>query len=378
MSLENIAGIAKEPTVFTPTYPAVSTAVVTELLPLLNEDVRQERDQESVIDRASDSDSFATRLLTLGVSVRGGFAITLSYRGIETLLACALGHQAYRLDGNVQPEDVDSGVAFRHVFEMETDLDKTDWLAGDGFIAGTDGLIAGSQKVRRITYAVNKGPNVWAAKSGYFGALSLGFSPQGPSAEANLVFHSISTNDANNAAISLLSCDHERIVFQDVECYFTPSTNIDPEDPGNLVNIVGINLELDNALSVIHSRHSGLTIEEPRRGAAAVLSGTMAIPRYSTNTLIDAAYGDVPSRLLIVATGPIIPGTTTNYQLRIHLPNIQFTGADVPVDGPDQTSQSYSFVALSTDETVGLPPTSRKGPMVIELINDNNTHTLFP
>jgi len=371
------AGIVREPTVFTSQYPAGSPAVVAVLLPLLNEDVKQVRNQESVIDRAEDADSFATKLITLGIAVNGGFTANLSYTGLEDLFGCTLGHQAFRRLGAVQPEDVEGGLAFRHLFEMERDLDDTDWLAGDGFIAG-DGLIAGAQKIRRLTYAVDKVTSVWSAKSMYIASMNLDFTPQGPSVSVDMVGHSIATDDAVNSQLNTLICNPERVIYQDVRCFLSGSLNSDPNNSLNQLEIVGVALSLDNGLAAIHTRSSRLRISEPRRNGAVVISGTLALPRYSNNEIVDIAYSDGRARLLIEATGPLIPGTSTPYTLRIHLPLIQFTGADVPIDGPGQAGQSYSFIALSTSETTGLPTLSRRGPMVIELINDNAVHTLFP
>lgn len=365
-------GFQKDPTVFSRVWPAPTPTTITQLINALSETVDIELDQQTLVTRDSRmSPQFVQLLRSL---VGGGFVVNMDYEGLEFIFLAAMGLQARRIGTTLQPEDVDSALAYQHIFEMDNQIDSQTWKAGDGFLAG-DGIIAGQQKVRRGTYVIDKQTSVWEATSCMVSSLVLQFQSAGPIVEVELVGHDITYNSTTNANIGLLNCAPNRVLFQDVSVFIKDLGGAGFTD-SDKVQTTGVSLNIENNLDVITTRDTGKKIEEPKRGGGYAITGSVGISRYLDNNLTEKNRLNEFFSMKIECIGATIPGTTTPFELSIWLPLCQFTGQDIDTSGAGQITQNFGFTC-SPGFVTGQPDTATTGPMIVQLVNENSTHTLL-
>lgn len=372
------AGIVREATTFSRVWPSASPGTVLQLLPIVNESVNEALDQQMLVQKDTRSTPNIAKLIRQSVS--GTFAVNMQYEGLEFLITAALGHQANRINGVLMPEDIDSGVVFRHLIELDQDLTSAGWTAGEGFIAGAspigDNLVAGQRKMRRFTYAILKGATVWEALSCMIPNFTMSFAPQGVTASAGVVGHSVNLEGTVNANISNLDCDINRVLFQDTKFFVKEADASELVDPDDLLTISGFEFSVANNLQAINTKDTGVRIEEPQRGGPAVVTGSFAVPQFQDLVLQKIYHANGFARMKLESEGTIIPGSTERFRLRVWFPLVQFTGSAVAVTGPGKITQNYSFMAFP-GVAPGFPASSFNGPVMIELVNTNGEHPLL-
>jgi len=380
------AGIKREADSFSRLWPSASVIAITQLLPLLSENVNQVNDQESIVTK--DGRSIPSTPKLIRSSVGGDVRMDLHYEGLEQVLAFSLGQVANRIGGILMPEDVNADqTTFRHVFEIDAALKQEGWKANDGFIAGDppvgDGLIAGLQKLRRFTYAVFKGSTAWDVLSCMVNSISFEMNGNSVTANINITGYSQDFDSAVNAGISALSnCPDSKIVFNQGTLFFLELPSIVAFTPGldEVGDIVSFNVQINNGLQFFNTRDTGVNIDEPQKTGVTGVTGSFALPRFSNLDMITRNRDSVQGKMLFQFEGEGIPGSIDNYVFNFWFPNVTLTGGEISIQDSGQIQQNFAFIASNDEDDldpVGFPETSRKNALTIELYNAEPLHPLL-
>lgn len=367
------AGIVREAIVFDRTWPGLP-ATVTRLLSLLSEDVQTSLDQQSLVTRQSRSVPEFAKLIRQ--SSPGSIETYLQYQGSELFFLGAMGQEAVRINGTAMPEEIVAGEVYRRLIEVDSDISQAGWKAGDGFIAGTDDIIAKQQKVRRMTFAALKRNQVWETNSVMINSLIVQGNPQGVVLQADVVgYDTTYSGSTANASIGNLVRNNDRVLFQDVNFFAKPALagSISNSD---LIDVSGFQIRIDNNLEIVNTRETGTFIEEPQR-QACVISGGFAIPRWIATDFLDPNHSNQALNIKIECVGPEIGTSGEFHRVIFYLPNVLLTGGEIPAVGPEQVIQNYSFLALASGEVTGVPVGTTFSPLLVEFYSDDSSHLLL-
>lgn len=361
------AGIAREADVYSKVWPSTDAAEVVQLLPVISEDIDWSLDQQSINTRGIPTSPNLAK--TISRKVDGPIVVKAVYQGLEVFLTMAMGHQAKRIDGDLMPEDLGGG-DYRHLIEVDDQLHASGWKYGDGWVYG-DGLKYGQRKMRRFTWSVIKGSTIWEAKSLMINRLIFSSNPRDVSFLADTLGYNLQYNAFVNTGLNSLSCATTPLNFRDGILYIADVGAGSFVDEDAVDNLADFNLTLDNNLSTVYTRNSGLFIDEPARTSHPVVSGSFRLARFDSLMFSEAHSGDATKQALY----EFVDG---DFIFRLWFPRIVFTGVDIPTTGPQQHFPSITFMATALDsDPTGFPITTRKGPMTVEIVNNNSDHSLL-
>lgn len=375
-SFEQIAAFEREDIVFGKVWPSLNPATPIELIPLVSESINVSNDQRSIATR--DSSPGARTPRTLQSRVDGQVAVTASYEGLEFFLTCALGLEPHRLDGILMPEEVVVGEVYRHIIEVDDDLHAAGWTPGSGFIPGDgsplgDNLIPGQRKMRRGTWYIQKGLNVWRATSMMFSGLSFQAQPTAlPTFQASGLGPTIDYSPPSQPDLSSLSCPSVPLSFQDMTLSRVTGGTETP------IDVSSFSLSIGDPFRPLSTRDTGTSIEEPRRPGFVPVRGGFSIPDSTDTTYLDLNITQIPFALKAEFTGPMIGSTGSFYRFTIYLPAVNLTSADADTSGPNKIVQRFQFVASTSSSVPTLFPTTfKEGPVFFEIINTNPANSLL-
>lgn len=371
-------GFGREATITAPAWPSAAPVEVPRLLPAYEEALDDRAGVVPITTR--NTLGSATHVDTISRSLEVPFSLDARYEGLEVLWACALGYQAKRIGGTLNPEQLEVG-AYRHRFEIDTRLHAEAWTYSDGFITGTE-LTYGQRKVRRMTIASYRSAvSVWEALSTMVSSLTIVGTPgRAVRLECNAVAHSMSNASAINTSTVLTSLSRAlppRVLWQQSTFRLAPYSTSTALGSGNIVRPESFRVQIDNRLSRSRGRRTGLFIEEPQKEGAAQIIGEMTFSRYTADTLILAQRAGTRYMMDWVLTGATIAGTSTAYRLALYFPSIVFAQAGSGSRGPGQLSLPLQFVAREPAvAAAGFPTTHHLGALVVEVVSGVSTHTL--
>lgn len=344
------AAISKESGASWPSDTFTSPSV---LLPFLSEASELEYVRESLV-----VGPYTTSPKVISRVAHGELLVAAHYKGLELFLAVALGFMAKRISGAIMPELLSEG-AYRHLYEIDRILSAQGWLAGEGFRAG-DSLVSGDRKVRRVSYIIDKGAAVWEMTSTMFGGLTFQAGGDGCTFSTELIGYNLGFS---GPSLEELFAPKALVLFQDAFFYLD----------GDLVtDLVGFKLTLANGLQAQTTRDTGEFIGEPGRVTPAIVNGTFALPFYRDATLQSLVMEPLAGLLEFI--GPIIPGTNETFVLRFYFPELKITSFDLAATGPERVQQVYTFVSSPGNDQVA---NVKRGPLLIEVINDISEHPLL-
>jgi hypothetical protein len=108
------------------------------------------------------------------------------------------------------------------------------------------------------------------------------------------------------------------------------------------------------------------------------VTGTFQLPRYLSDTLLDAWSGTTRYMLEWRCTGPQIADSAYSYQLNIYIPGLYFTHA-APTGPAMQRAQIPVQWRAATPPApaAGQPTTAHMGPIYVEVFSDVAEHQLL-
>ncbi len=353
-------------------YSAPIEVGASDQMPLISETL--ERGIEKEPDNTIRNKAGAGAADVVGKTVTGRAQFDLMYRGLESLLHCALGHADYA----ASPATVAAGV-YKHTIELAERLHSEGWLAGDGILAGS-GYLAGDQKVRRGTLCIDKAVSLWEYASCMIQALTLTGSAKGLRVEADLVPYNLDRASAVNttsAAWSIPDLDWLSVLFQDLVVWIDDYSAGAPLTSDDAIGITDVELKLENNLKVEKDSLSGLYIAEPKREAKRRVTGSFTMPRYESDAFLEDLDDQTAKMAMLKFTGSQIGSTGYYLTLWLWLPSLKFDKIDAPVAGPKLIPVKHTFTAeLPAAAPAGFPAQATK-ELVIQIQNDFATNALI-
>jgi hypothetical protein len=375
----NVAGFALEPPITAPCWPSAAPALIRDLLPFTALDLRQGVSKQfaSTTDPAFVGFSDADLLARLpGASG----AMPLRYGGLEALFACALGLEARRLEGVVMPEALGEG-CYRHLFEVDPVLSAlAPWdTASDGVDAG-DLTAPGQRKVRRGTLAAYREFGVWELLSCMVSQLSLAWQPDGCTCTVETMAYALSTSPTVNTAAVLRRAvpnSAPEVTLWDLEVRLAPWSPTTPLGSGDRLAVSSASLTVQNPLVSASGPRTGLASEEFERSGPPLVQGSLLVPRYTSNTLVQAWPANTRWMLALRCTGPDMrPGVP--WQLHLYVPGLYLTQADPsPLSHGRSSLPVQWYAATPPAPAAGMPICSKLGPLIVEVVSDVSQHTLL-
>lgn len=340
--------------------------------PLISEALNPDLTKEP--DNAIRSKAGAGAADVTGRGVQGSIEIEAVYRGIESILATALGFCNYA----ASPATIAAGV-YKHTIELAENLHAESWEAGDGVLAGS-GLLAGDKKIRRGTLCIDKTVSIWEHASAMIQTLTINGDSKGIRISLELIPYGLDRASAVNvssAAWDIPGTDWLSILFQDLVLWIGDYSTVSALDSGDAIGINALEIKLENKLKVERDSLSGLYIAEPKRDGKRVVTGSFTIPRYEHDNFLDDLDAQTAKMAMLKFTGSQI-GVTGYYRTCwIWLPTLKFDKGDATIKGPSLVPLTCTFSAeLPAGAAAGFPIQATK-EMLIQIQNDLSTNPMI-
>lgn len=310
----------------------------------------------------------------LGKSVAGGVTMEAVYRGLESVLTCALGFADY----TQSPSTIATGV-YKHSIELAENLHTESWAAGDGILAGS-GYLAGDNKCRRGTLCVDKTVSIWEYASCMIDALTIAGDANGVKIELDMVPHDLDrSSDVNTSSASwtIPNDDFESVLFQDLELWIDDYSSGTALSSIDAVGVSEFQIRLENNLLVQRDSLSGLYIAEPRRNGKRKVTGSFTFPRYASDAFFNHLDDQVAQMAMIRLTGPEIGDTGHHRTMWIWLPSLKFDTIAAPLAGSGLLTVTHAFTCeLPAAVPAGFPSQAQK-EMLVQIQSDLSTNPLI-
>jgi len=290
---------------------------------------------------------------------------------------------------SVTPSATNSAVMsgeFRHTFELAKTLHDQPWTdLYSSYPTGGVGT-ANDKIIRRGTYAVIKRSSTapWVWRSCFVNSMGISASAGGGlTAEFDLMAFDVDRSSSTNTSGSESNWKfhpvetglEERAMFSDIEFFrigaYDATTALTSSDE---IGISEFSVTLNNALQGdTQDTVSGLYRAEPTRGGTREVSGSISIPRYDADTLIDYLNNDTKLMAHLRVSGSTMDSNSK--QLDIYINSLKLTNGSNPVSGAGALTQSFDFQAFVPNSNAGYPGATASGQdsgdqeLTIELIN---------
>jgi len=382
MALNDCAGWAREATIEEPTWPSVAPARITRLLPNINLDLRTGANRQftpasdgTQIGYVSSDVTNFTPSFTVNMPMR--------YGGLEDIIVSAMGMQARWIQSVQMPEVLVAGRAYRHLFELDTNLGTgMPWIqVADGVFS--DDVTPMQRKMRRGTLAVVREFTVWEYLSCMIDQIAFGWENTG---EGHCNIQGLAYSVRQDPAVNTLASMHKAMINFAPSVFFHQGVlrikDYSASEPllvGHKMKTQTWNVTVQNILQVTQGRRTGLSSEEFERGGAPLVLGSFNLPRYVNNIFVDAWPTNTRLMMDLKFTGPLIHGTNIPYQVNFYVPGFYVIQAE-PV-GPTLARANLPiqwYAAVPPVWPAGFPVGVKKGPLMIELVNHISAHSLLP
>jgi hypothetical protein len=311
-------------------------------------------------------------IISKGVS--GSIEIEAVYRGIESILAAALGICNY----SASPATLAAGV-YKHTFELAENLHGESWAAGDGVLAGS-GLLAGDMKVRRGSLCIDKTVSIWEHISTMIQAITIKGDSKGLRITLEMIPYKLDRASAVNTASTtwdIPGTDWLSILFQDMVLWIADYSADTALDSGDAIGINAFEIKLQNNMKVERDSLSGLYIAEPRRDGKRQVTGSFTIPRYESDAFLADMDDQTAKMAMLKFTGSQIGSTGYYRTFWTWLPTLKFDKVDAPISGPGLIPVSHTFTAeLPAAAPAGFPTEATK-ELLMQLQNDLSTNPMI-
>jgi len=354
---QTLAGFAHELATDGAQWPAASPALMRQIWPILSADFDAGVQQTPVVTRARALGPQALDVVARAPSVR--IAFRWRYQGLEALLACAMGYMPAGLPTSL------GGGAYRHLYELSTDLASEPWPELDAQPQAT-------RLVRRGTFAAWRQVSVWELKSGMVQSLALVSDGLTVSGEVVLVGDSLSRSSAVNTVHvmqalppygwPLVSVRHGRLRLG-------PRSASAPLSAAHDVCYRTLEVRLENNLAATSGPRTGLAPEEYTRTAPPTLTLAFELPRYASDVWLKTWDDGEPLMGTLAFTGPAIGGSGQTYHLTWSLPALRLTAVrPSPVQVGLPSVQHVLQAEVPDAPAAGMPATMLGGPVGVEMV----------
>lgn len=337
-------------------------------LPLVALSCNAEKSYENTYDTEGKNaikNSFLTRSF-----VKGSLKMDLVYEGLGQLLVCAMG-----LSNKPTAWGYDT---YAHTLKLSDNLHTESYVNYPGVLEG-DGWISGDNLVRRGTLCIEKDIAIWEYASCLIDGLRLKASRNSVLLEADFISYILDTASAINtdsATWTIPTSEWMRALFTHMDVRLDDYSAVTPLTSADDIGVSSINLNIDNNLTIAQDSQSSTNIIEPRRTGLRRVSGTLTIPRYNANTLLNKFEAGTPQMLRIAFLGPQINGSPYYYSMWFWLPCIQLTNVQVPCVKDSVLPVVCDFLAKNPVTSPAGFPTGSTNELVVQIVNNVSSNLI--
>jgi len=300
---------------------------------------------------------------TIRKHTQGSVSLDLTYQGLEHLLSCAMGFSN-------ASATVAAGV-YKHDIQLSRNL-FTDWLrSGDGALAG-DGWLAGDKLVRRGTLCLDKNISpIWEYQSCLVNEMRISVNFSSVALTLGLIAYDLDLNSLINTSSTswtIPTTEWIKLLFSHMTVWiddYSASVALSSDDA---IGVTSFEMLLNNRLVVEQDSQSGVLIQEPRRETPREVTGTFALPRYISDTLLDKFQAGTTQMMMVKFTGPAITGGYY-YTFWLWFPSIDLRVVDVTVDSDDIMPVTCEFTAKKPAAIPAGFPSTADDELLIQLQN---------
>jgi hypothetical protein len=167
------------------------------------------------------------------------------------------------------------------------------------------------------------------------------------------------------------------VAFWDLQVRLAPWSATVPLGSGDRLAVASASVTLQNPLASSPGPRSGWAPEEFERSGPPLVQGSLLVPRYASNTLVNAWPSNQRFMLDLRCTGPVLRDGV-RWQLHVYVPGLFLTQAD-----PSPLSQGRSslpvqwYAATPAQPAAGMPVCAKLGPLIVEVVSDVSQHMLL-
>ena len=375
VGFETKAAFQKE--VKTGTYPGTVIAVgANDGIPFLSESIQKtiQRQMSASLDGGP---SIEGSDIT-GEFFAGDLTLEGRYRGLDSFIASAMG-----FEGPDSPSEIEAGIAYKHLYELDEILATQGWLAGEGWVSG-DGLICGDKKIRRGTLCFEKSVSIWEYQSAMINGMTIRFNVKDNVSTVQFLFNVVAydldrASSTNPSSTSWTIPAAPTIVMPGELVLRLAEYAAGGLVSGDAVRITDGEIVLEsNLLTDEQTTASGLKIEEPVNDGIRVVRGSFNLSRYQSDDFIGNWDDQDLMMMDVKCTGDVIPtASSATWQMNFYMPRLRLDNVQSPISGPGKIPQSISWVAerpSSLSLPTGFPSPTKYSELLIEAQNDLSTN----
>lgn len=329
------------PAIAYPETPGVSSMAAGHMIPLSGESMSLNLERSKDPALVGGGMAIPSGIVKRGAD--GSIQGRLRYEGWERLILCAMGFESAITPGSPggSPANPATG-AYRHIFEMDEDLQDEGWAAGE-----RTGGSANDRKVRRGMlgqYKQVSGSEDWVWYSSFVDKMTLSASPSGVDVSFDLKAYDQVRGSYNHANWALPGSNNGQN-----QCLFTSlavklARRVDGVPALNQA-VNGVEISLSNNLVADQvSSESGTHIIMPMRSSFRECTLKLDYPRYSSD--LNHLYMDIDTEMIgaVIFTGPLI-ASTTYLRVGFFFDSLRFIEDPTTVEGPGPLKESVTLTA---------------------------------
>jgi hypothetical protein len=294
----------------------------------------------------------------------GGISTELWYEGLEYLWFAGMGFENPTVysggdfgsgsGGSPAPDTASSPDAYVHVYELDENLHREVWLAGErdassGSPVDPEYWLSSYQKVRCFDLGIDKKvptPAVHAFRSCMVNGFTVNMTPAKCSVDWDLIARHHERDSQMNQSNWALPSVTSRSLFPALEARLSSATG---GDEPTLINVSEVTIKVENNIQGDHAAQSASNdyyIIEPQRNGVRTVTGSIKLPRYDSDNYQTWMETPTDLQLLLRFTGPDISGSTLNHEYCFILPFVRITAAPFPVPGAGIITGDLEFEAM--------------------------------
>jgi len=357
-------------------YPGPTGATIPNLatgttkIPFLSEGVKvmnQQLDSKAFVGEAGYANSEIQ-----SKRVSGPVKAEAYYEGaIPEMVCCAMGFENASIAATGSPYNLTG--AYRHVFELDNNLKREGWLAGEGRLVDPAWL-AGDLKVRDGLLGIDRVVSAERIKNCAFNQMTVNFTPESVDYEFDLIGYERqfkTAGEIGSAAWALPSVKY-RGLFTSMEIRLgTLTTGLgfdwqEVDDVASAQIIQNNNLKGDD-----QTTGSGFFIPEPPRNDFREVTIGLNLRSHNTIVLMEEYDANTLFKMWIKTTGANIPGTGFYYAQNFYFPAIKLIDASANIANAGINPPDYMFKAFLPLTAPSNWMTSNKFANQINLVKGN-------
>ena len=254
---------------------------------------------------------------------------------------------------------------FKHVFELAKDMHDQKWTELYASYP-TGGVGTANDKIlRRGTFSVLKSSTAkpWVWRSAMVNSMSITASAgSGVAIDFDMMPFDLDRASGTNSYANTANYDfsasatdcQEKIMFSDIDHFRVGAYSSSELTSSNNIGISEFSINVNNNLqNDSQDATSGLYAVQPTRNGTREVSGSITLPRYEADTLVDFLANNTELMADLKFSGSTMSNSARSF--RIYINSMRLVSKAVPVSGSGVLTQSFDFQAYVPTSNAGYP-----------------------